>query len=112
ETTHPIGGVCQKARSHHVADCEASSVVVVIIFAIAVGRSGWGSDLFSRICGRLRLHGNGHDWFLFHWSRANDKNNDFIRPQRVDDPADHPDAIRCFAARLAGTLCTASKWRF
>ncbi|KAG0421492.1 hypothetical protein HPB47_002618 [Ixodes persulcatus] len=69
----------------------------------------WGRHLNASpglsVAARLRLHGNGHDWFLFHWSRANDKNNDFIRPQRVDDPAEHPDAIRCFAARLAGTLC-------
>ncbi|CAN8023947.1 unnamed protein product, partial [Ixodes persulcatus] len=68
------------ARSHHVVDCEASSVIVVIIFAVAVGHSGRGSaslrspwrakkDFFCSICGGLRLHGDRHDWFLFHWSR-------------------------------------------
>uniref|UniRef100_A0A131Y6F8 Uncharacterized protein n=1 Tax=Ixodes ricinus TaxID=34613 RepID=A0A131Y6F8_IXORI len=58
-------------------------------------------DVFCRICGRLWVHGNGHDRSLFHRSRANSKNGDVIRPWRIDDPAEHPDAIRCFGARLA-----------
>ncbi|EEC00331.1 dolichyl-diphosphooligosaccharide protein glycosyltransferase, putative, partial [Ixodes scapularis] len=96
ETTRPIVGVCQKARSHHVADRKAHSVIVVIIFAVAVGH--W-EDVFCGIYGGLWLQGDGDHWFLFHWSRANSKNDDFIRPQRVDDPVEH--AIRCFGARLA-----------
>ncbi|CAN7976948.1 unnamed protein product, partial [Ixodes persulcatus] len=47
-----------------------------------------------RICGGLRPHGDKHDRFLFHRSRANGKNDDFFKPQRMDDSAEHPDAIR------------------
>ncbi|EEC01417.1 hypothetical protein IscW_ISCW001693 [Ixodes scapularis] len=47
-----------------------------------------------RICGGPRLHGDGHDRFLFHRSWANNKSDSFIRPQHVDDSAEHPDAIR------------------
>ncbi|KAG0423133.1 hypothetical protein HPB47_001070 [Ixodes persulcatus] len=31
--------------------------------------------------------------------RANGKNDDFFKPQRMDDSAEHPDAIRCFGAQ-------------
>ncbi|CAN7943401.1 unnamed protein product [Ixodes pacificus] len=58
-------------------------------------------DIFCHVCGGLRLHGDGHDRSLFHRSRANGGNGDIIGPRRVDDPAEHPDAIRCFGARLA-----------
>lgn len=58
-------------------------------------------DTFCRVCGVLLLHGDGHDRSLFHRSRANGGDGDIIGPRRVDDPAEHPDAIRCFGARLA-----------
>uniref|UniRef100_A0A6B0UQV7 Uncharacterized protein n=1 Tax=Ixodes ricinus TaxID=34613 RepID=A0A6B0UQV7_IXORI len=58
-------------------------------------------DVFCRVCGGLLLHGDGHDRSLFHRSRAGGGDGDIIGPRRVDDPAEHPDAIRCFGARLA-----------
>ncbi|KAG0425209.1 hypothetical protein HPB47_027612 [Ixodes persulcatus] len=58
-------------------------------------------DIFCRICGGLLLHGNWHDRSLFHRSRAGGENGDVIGPRRVDDLAEHPDAIWCFGARLA-----------
>ncbi|KAG0414443.1 hypothetical protein HPB47_008387 [Ixodes persulcatus] len=58
-------------------------------------------DVFCHVYGGLRLHGDGHDRSLFYWSRASGKNGDVIGPRRVDDPEEHPDAIRCFGARLA-----------
>ncbi|CAN7995972.1 unnamed protein product, partial [Ixodes pacificus] len=54
-----------------------------------------------RVCGRLLLHGDGHDRSLFHRSRANGGDGDIIGQWRVDGPAEHPDAIRCFGAWLA-----------
>ncbi|KAG0430231.1 hypothetical protein HPB47_022868 [Ixodes persulcatus] len=59
-------------------------------------------DLFCRVCGGLLLHGDGHDRSLFHQSRANGGDGDIIGPQRVDNPAEHPDAIHCFG--WPGTL--------
>ncbi|KAG0432821.1 hypothetical protein HPB47_020497 [Ixodes persulcatus] len=44
---------------------------------------------------------NGHYRSLFHRSRANGRDGDIIGPRRADDSAEHPDAIRCFGARLA-----------
>ncbi|CAN7940558.1 unnamed protein product [Ixodes pacificus] len=58
-------------------------------------------DIFCRVCGGLLLHGDGHDRSLFHRSRANGGDGDIIGQRRVDDPAEHPDAIYCFGARLA-----------
>ncbi|KAG0427581.1 hypothetical protein HPB47_025377 [Ixodes persulcatus] len=58
-------------------------------------------DVFCRVCGGLLLHGDGHDRSLFHRIRAGGGDGDIIGPRRVDDPAEHPDAIRCFGARLA-----------
>ncbi|EEC01326.1 hypothetical protein IscW_ISCW000001 [Ixodes scapularis] len=58
--------------------------------------------VFCNICGGLLLHGDEHDrTSLFHRSRANGGDGDIIGPRRMDDPAEHPDAIRCFCARLA-----------
>ncbi|KAG0435654.1 hypothetical protein HPB47_018376 [Ixodes persulcatus] len=58
-------------------------------------------DVFCRVCGGLLLHGDRHDRSLFHRSRAGGGDGDTIGPRRMDDPAEHPDAIRCFGARLA-----------
>ncbi|CAN8020668.1 unnamed protein product [Ixodes persulcatus] len=58
-------------------------------------------NVFCHICGRLLLHGDGHDRSLFHQSRANAGDGDVIGQRRMDDSAEHPDTIRCFGARLA-----------
>ncbi|KAG0424931.1 hypothetical protein HPB47_027856 [Ixodes persulcatus] len=58
-------------------------------------------NVFCHICGRLLLHGDGHDRSLFHRSRANAGDGDVIGQRRMDDSAEHPDTIRCFGARLA-----------
>ncbi|EEC06667.1 hypothetical protein IscW_ISCW004174 [Ixodes scapularis] len=58
-------------------------------------------DIFCRICGGLRLHGDGHDQSLFHRSQASGKNSDVLGPWRVEDSVEHSDAIWCFGARLA-----------
>ncbi|CAN8012983.1 unnamed protein product, partial [Ixodes pacificus] len=58
-------------------------------------------DVFCHICGGLLFHEDGHDRSLFRRSQASGGDGDIIGPRRVDDPAEHPDAIRCFGARLA-----------
>ncbi|EEC12151.1 hypothetical protein IscW_ISCW020438 [Ixodes scapularis] len=41
----------------------------------------------------------------FPYHRARDEADSVAEPRHVDDPAEHPDAIRCFGARMArGTV--------
>ncbi|CAN8026649.1 unnamed protein product, partial [Ixodes persulcatus] len=56
-------------------------------------------DAFCYSCGGLKTRSKKHDAFLYH--RAGDEAGSVTEPWHNDDPAEHPNAIRCFSTQMA-----------